>query len=154
MWHIIGECLERSRSMEGWERWLTRCRCEVLENVFERTEEDVFSREANNTYGYMGEGNYASNIKKQGKSHTSGLTKPNMEGKLNIPPLQQIRIGDDSFFRHTIPLKSFPSSPGIRYTAFHTMQMRNAEERGQICFFKRIWHYINIFGIILVLTIT
>ena len=25
-------------------------------------------------------GNYASNIKKQGKSHTSGLTKPNMEG--------------------------------------------------------------------------
>ena len=28
----------------------------------------------------MGEGNYASNIKKQGKSHKSGLTKPNMEG--------------------------------------------------------------------------
>ena len=80
MWHIIGECLERSRSMEGWERWFTRSRCEVQENVFERTEEDVFSREANNTYGYMGEGNYASNIKKQGKSHTSGLTKPNMEG--------------------------------------------------------------------------
>lgn len=80
MWHIIGECLERSRSMEGWERWVTRSRCEVQENVFERTEEDVFSREANNTYGYMGEGNYASNIKKQGKSHTSGLTKPNMEG--------------------------------------------------------------------------
>ena len=34
MWHIIGECLERSRSMEGWERWFTRSRCEVQENVF------------------------------------------------------------------------------------------------------------------------
>lgn len=29
MWHIIGECLERSRSIEGWERCFTRCRCEM-----------------------------------------------------------------------------------------------------------------------------
>ena len=34
----------------------------------------------NDTYGYMGKGNYASNIRKLEKSYKSGLTKPNMEG--------------------------------------------------------------------------
>lgn len=34
------------------------------------------------TYGYMGKGNYASNIRKIGKSCKSSLTKPNMEGQV------------------------------------------------------------------------
>ena len=33
----------------------------------------------NNTYGYMGKGNYASNIRKIGKSYETDLTKPNIE---------------------------------------------------------------------------
>lgn len=45
----------------------------------------------NDTYGYMGKGNYASNIRKLEKSYKSGLTKPNMEGGARFV---QLTIGD------------------------------------------------------------
>ncbi len=60
MRHIIGECLERSRSIEGWEQNLSsRCWCKVQENVFEKRNKLTNKRKANRTYVYMGKGIFA-----------------------------------------------------------------------------------------------
>ena len=53
----------------------------------------------NDTYGYMGKGNYASNIRKIGKSCKSSLTKPNMEGINIIAIRKRLQLSQAVFAR-------------------------------------------------------